>query len=260
LFLLALLPETSGCVHLETRFCILPMRRLRELLSSAGWHEFVLLLAVGAICGGILIFAGVTDLIREGEAHETEIQWMRDLRSPEDPARPIGPVWLEHWSRHVTALGDGVVLALVTLLVAGYLLIERLYASTALLLVAVIGGAILTTVLKGYFDRDRPSVVPHLADSLFQSYPSGHSMMSSVVYLTLAVLLSRAMERRRAKIYLVGVALFLSFLVGLSRVYLGVHYPTDVVAGWAGGVAWALLCWLIAYWLEKRGKVEPQRK
>lgn len=236
------------------------MTRLRELLSSAGWREFVLLLAVGAICGGILIFVGVTDLVRDGELHETEIQWMRDLRSPEDPARPIGPVWLERWSREVTVLGGGVVLALLTLLVAGYLLIERLYASTGLLLVAVIGGTILTTALKGYFDRDRPSVVPHLTDSLFQSYPSGHSMMSSVVYLTLAVLLARAMKRRQVKIYCVAAALFLSFLVGLSRVYLGVHFPTDVVAGWAGGVAWALLCWLAAYWLEKRGTVEPERK
>jgi undecaprenyl-diphosphatase len=87
-----------------------------------------------------------------------------------------------------------------------------------------------------------------------------HSMMSSVVYLTLAVLLARTMKRRRVKIYLVSAALFLSFLVGLSRVYLGVHYPTDVVAGWAGGTAWALLCWLTAYWLEKRGEVEPERK
>jgi len=139
-------------------------------------------------------------------------------------------------------------------------LIERWYASTLLLLVAVGGGMLLTNVLKGYFDRDRPSVVPHLADTLFKSYPSGHSMMSSVVYLTLAVLLARAMERRRVKVYCVTVALLLSLIVGASRVYLGVHYPTDVIAGWAGGIAWALLCWLAAYWLEKRGKVEPQRK
>jgi undecaprenyl-diphosphatase len=236
------------------------MIRLRQLLRSAGWREFVLLLAVGAICGGFLIFVGVTDLVHEGEWHETELRWMRELRSPEDPSQPIGPAWLERWSREVTALGGGVILWLLTLLVAGYLLIERWYASTALLLVAVVGGTILTTALKGYFDRDRPTVVPHLTDSLFKSYPSGHSMMSSVVYLTLAVLLARALERRSLKIYCIGAALFLSFIVGLSRIYLGVHYPTDVVAGWAAGIAWALLCWLAAFWLEKRGKVEPRRK
>jgi undecaprenyl-diphosphatase len=236
------------------------MTRLRELLSSAGWREFVLLLSVGALLGGILVFIGVTDLVLEGDLHETEIRWMRDLRSPEDLARPIGPAWLESVSREVTVLGGGVVLTLITLVVTGYLLIERWYASTLLLVIAVGGGMLLTNVLKSYFDRDRPSVVPHLADSLFKSYPSGHSMMSSVVYLTLAVLLARTMERRRVKVYCVAVALLLSLMVGASRVYLGVHYPTDVIAGWAGGIAWALLCWLAAYWLEKRGQVEPQRK
>jgi undecaprenyl-diphosphatase len=236
------------------------MARVRELLRSAGWREFVLLLSVGAVLGGILIFVSISDLVLEGDLHETEVRWMKDLRSPTDLARPIGPAWLENVNREVTVLGGGVVLTLITLVVAGYLLIERWYASTLFLLVAVAGGMLLTNVLKGFFDRDRPTVVPHLADSLLQSYPSGHSMMSSVVYLTLAVLLARAMERRRVKVYCVTVALLLSLIVGASRVYLGVHYPTDVIAGWAGGIAWALLCWLAAYWLEKRGKVEPQRK
>lgn len=236
------------------------MARVRELLRSAGWREFVLLLSVGALLGGILIFVSISDLVLEGDLHETEVRWMKDLRSPTDLARPIGPAWLENVNREVTVLGGGVVLTLITLVVAGYLLIERWYASTLFLLVAVAGGMLLTNVLKGFFDRDRPTVVPHLADSLLQSYPSGHSMMSSVVYLTLAVLLARAMERRRVKVYCVTVALLLSLIVGASRVYLGVHYPTDVIAGWAGGIAWALLCWLAAYWLEKRGKVEPERK
>ena len=236
------------------------MARLLELLRSAGWREFVLLLAVAAVCGGILTFAGVTDLVREDELHEAEIRLMRDLRSAEDPSRPIGPPWLERWSREITSLGSGAVLSLMTLLVVGYLLIERWYASAVLVVVSVGGGTLLTAGLKGYFERDRPNAVPHLTDALFKSYPSGHSMMSSVVYLTLAVLLARTMKRRRVKIYFVSAALFLSFLVGLSRVYLGVHYPTDVVAGWAGGTAWALLCWLTAYWLEKRGEVEPERK
>jgi undecaprenyl-diphosphatase len=234
--------------------------RFHALLRSAGWREFVLLLAVAAICGSIVTFVGVTDMVREGELHEAEIRLMRDLRSAEDPSRPIGPSWLERWSREITALGSGTVLALMTSLVVGYLLIERWYASAVLLLASVGGGTLLTAGLKGFFDRDRPNVVPHLTDALFQSYPSGHSMMSSVVYLTLAVLLARTMKRRGVKIYCVSAALFLSFLVGLSRVYLGVHYPTDVVAGWAGGTAWALLCWLTAYWLEKRGTVEPERK
>ena len=238
------------------------MRRMRihDLLRSAGWREFVLLLAVAVICTGIAIFVGVTDVVREGELHEAEIRWMRNLRSPDDPARPIGPLWLEHTSLDITALGSGVVLTLMTFLVVGYLLIERWFASAFFLLVAVGGGMLLTMSLKGFFNRDRPSAVPHLTDALFQSYPSGHSMMSSVVYLTMAVLLARTMKRRRVKIYWVSAALLLSFLVGVSRVYLGVHYPTDVIAGWAGGTAWALLCWLVAFLLEKRGNVEPDQR
>ena len=236
------------------------MARLLDLVRSAGWREFVLLLAVAAICGGILTFVGVTDLVSEDEVHETEIRLMRDLRSAQDPSRPIGPLWLERWSREITSLGGGAVLSLMTALVVGYLLIERWYASALLVLVSVGGGTLLTAGLKGFFERDRPNIVPHLTDALSKSYPSGHSMMSSVVYLTLAVLLARAMKRRRVKIYFVSAALFLSVLVGLSRVYLGVHYPTDVVAGWAGGTAWALLCWLMAYWLEQRGEVEAERK
>ena len=196
------------------------MARLLDLLRSAGWREFVLLLAVAAVCGGVLTFAGVTDLVSEGELHEMEIRLMRDLRSAEDPSRPIGPPWLERWSKEITALGSGAVLSLMTLLVVGYLLIERLYASAVLVMVSVGGGTLLTAGLKRFFERDRPDVVPHLTDALFKSYPSGHSMMSSVVYLTLAVLLARTMKRRRVKIYFVSAALFLSFLVGLSRVYL----------------------------------------
>ena len=236
------------------------MARFHDLLRSAGRREFVLLLAVAVIFCSLFVFVGVTDMVREGELHETEIRLMRDLRSAQDPSRPIGPLWLEHWSRDITALGSGAVLTLMTLLVVGYLLIESWYASAVLFLASVVGGALLTTGLKAFFGRDRPNVVPHLTDAFFKSYPSGHSMMSSVVYLTAAVILARTLRRRPAKIYCVSAALFLSFLVGLSRVYLGVHYPTDVVAGWTGGIAWALLCWLTAYWLEKRGKVEPERK
>jgi undecaprenyl-diphosphatase len=236
------------------------MGRLRDLLHSAGWREFVLLLAAAVICGSILVFIGVTDLVRGGEFHEAEIRWMRDLRSPDDLSRPIGPRWLESASRDITALGSGAVLALMTLLVLGYLMIERWFASSVFLLIAVSGGTFLTMSLKDLFQRERPSVVPHLTDAFYASYPSGHSMMASVVYLTLAVLVARTMERRREKIYCVSAALLISLLVGLSRVYLGVHYPTDVIAGWAGGTAWAVLCWLGASWLERRGQVEPERE
>jgi undecaprenyl-diphosphatase len=148
------------------------------------------------------------------------------------------------------------VLVLVTLAVLGFLLLARKYHALLLLLGATLGGLLLNILLKSYYERPRPTVVPHLSDVRTPSFPSGHSMLSAVVYLTLGAMLARLVERRRLKLYFVAVALLLAFLVGVSRVYLGVHYPTDVLAGWAIGLAWAVLCWLVTQYLQRRGAVE----
>jgi undecaprenyl-diphosphatase len=115
---------------------------------------------------------------------------------------------------------------------------------------------LLSTLLKDVFDRPRPSVVPHLSYVATSSFPSGHSLMAAVVYLTLGSLLARLVQSARLKLYFLSVAVVLACLVGMSRVYLGVHYPTDVLAGWAAGLAWAVLCWLLARYLQQRGAVE----
>src|SRR5207302_4145258 len=124
------------------------------------------------------------------------------------------------------------------------------------LLVATLGGFLISGLLKNHYERPRPAVVPHLSYVYSSSFPSGHSMLSAVIYLTLGSLLARLAERRRLKIYCVAVAMLLTFLVGVSRVYLGVHYPTDVLAGWAAGLAWAVLCWLVTRYLQRHGAVE----
>ena len=160
--------------------------------------------------------------------------------------------------RDLTSLGSPVVLALVTIAAVGYLLLERKRETAVFVILAVCGGAVLETLLKLGFARPRPELVSHLVDVNSFSFPSGHATMATITYLTLGVLLARVQERRRIKLYLLAVAILVALIVGISRVYLGVHWPTDVLAGWCVGAAWALACWLVAAWLQRRGAIEGE--
>jgi undecaprenyl-diphosphatase len=218
--------------------------------------DLALLLTVLCVLAGVWVFIAVAYGVREGSTKPLDEGLLRALRNADDPKKPLGPAWLAEAGRDLTALGGVADLCLMTSAVAGYLLISRKYGALSLLLVATLGGLLLSTVLKDLFDRPRPAVVPHLSYVNSASFPSGHSMLSAVIYLTLGSLLARLVVQRRLKAYFLGVALLLCFLVGVSRVYLGVHYPTDVLAGWSAGLAWALLCGLVARWLQQRGMVE----
>ncbi len=132
---------------------------------------------------------------------------------------------------------------------------RRFYRIAALLTVACAGGGVLNELLKNAFHRARPEAALRLVAVESLSFPSGHAMASSIFYLTIGLLLSRLAQHRREKAYIIGTAILLTVVTGLSRVYLGVHYPTDVLAGWAAGIAWALLCFLVADALARRGKL-----
>jgi len=151
---------------------------------------------------------------------------------------PIGPHWLLDVARDLTRLGSSSVLVFVVASVVVYLLLKRRFALMVFLLVSTGGGVLACTMLKGVFGRTRPGVVPHLVTVHSASFPSGHSLLSAVVYLTLAAILSRITPDRTTKIYFVILATFLTVLIGLSRIYLGVHYPTDVVAGLLASFVW----------------------
>jgi undecaprenyl-diphosphatase len=144
----------------------------------------------------------------------------------------------------------------VTLAALGFLLIVRKRAAALLVLASVGGGTALSFAMKAAFDRPRPDLVEHGVEVATASFPSAHAMLAAVTYLTLGALLARVQPKRSVKAYLLGVAVVLTLLIGLSRVYLGVHWPTDVLAGWCVGAAWATACWLVAYWLQARGRVE----
>jgi undecaprenyl-diphosphatase len=208
----------------------------------------VVMLALLAVLGFIII----ADEVKEGDTQRFDDWAIKALRTPDNPARPIGPVWLEELGRDMTALGGVLVLTLVTVIVVGYLWLNRQKRAFVFVLGATIGALILSLFLKGIFDRPRPELVPHLSRVATTSFPSGHSMLSAAVYLTLGAMLSRLVLQKRLKLYFIGVALAITFLVGISRIYMGVHYPTDVLAGWLAGMGWAILCWLVANRIEKR--------
>jgi undecaprenyl-diphosphatase len=210
---------------------------------------FVILLG---ICG----FSAVAVSVSAGATQTFDETLVRAPRDPSDLARTRGPSWLEEVARDLTALGGIAALTLMTTAVSGYLLITHKYHALALLLAATSGGLLLSTAIKERFDRPRPTIVPHKSIVMTSSFPSGHSLNAAVVYLTLGSMLSGLSRQRRLKAYFFVVALVITILVGISRVYMGVHYPTDVLAGWFAGTAWALSCSLVARWLRRQHLVE----
>jgi undecaprenyl-diphosphatase len=228
----------------------------RRLWGRLGQADLLILLAVLFVVGGTLGFVLLADVVREGKTQSLDERILRALRRPDDPAVPVGPPRLGEAGRDLTALGGETFMTLLTAAVVVYLLLCRKYSALALVVAAAAGGLLLSLLLKDLFHRDRPRVVPQLAHVDTTSFPSGHSMNSAIIYLTLGSLLARLTPRRILKIYFISLALLLTFLVGVSRVYMGVHYPTDVLAGWTAGLVWAVGCWLAAQYLQHRGAVD----
>lgn len=205
---------------------------------------------------GVWSFVELADEVSEGSTKRFDEWMVRAMRTPQDPSDPIGPPWLEEIGRDLTALGGVAVMLLTIAAVAGFLFLERRSRSAWFVIVASLGGLALSMGLKQLYHRERPAIVPHLSAVYTHSFPSGHSMLSAAVYLTLGALLARTVKDRATRLYCVIVAVLLTGLVGVSRVYMGVHYPTDVLAGWAAGGSWAVLCWVVAAYLQERGAVE----
>ncbi|MDI5891767.1 phosphatase PAP2 family protein [Halomonas rhizosphaerae] len=227
-------------------------------LARLARYEFGALLCVLVLFGGVWGFVELADEVSEGDTQSIDETLLLSLRNPADHTDPLGPGWLEELGRDFTALGGVGVLVLVSLGALGYLLLARRYRAALLAAVAVPGGILLSTMMKVGFDRPRPDLVPHDSIVYTASFPSGHAMMSAVTYLTLAALLVRVQPELRLKAYILVLAILLTLLVGMSRVYLGVHWPTDVLAGWTAGAAWAALCWLAMRWMQRRGQVETE--
>jgi undecaprenyl-diphosphatase len=227
-----------------------------RVLAWLGVREAGTLAALLVAASTLWLFVELADEVVEGETASVDERLLLMLRAPNDSADPLGPAWIEELARDVTGLGGVGVLTFLTLASAGFLVLERKRHLAAYLLVAVAGGTLASTLLKLAFDRARPDLVPHGSFVYTSSFPSGHSMLSAITFLTLGALLASGQTNIRIRAYLIALAALLTLSVGVSRVYLGVHWPTDVLAGWTAGAAWTLLCWVLAERLRRRGVVE----
>ncbi|MBM2710291.1 phosphatase PAP2 family protein [Mesorhizobium caraganae] len=223
--------------------------------TLANWIEFPVLLAGLIIAGGLWGFEELMEVARDTTPHAFDTEILLAFRQAGHPDVPLGPVWLQGAMRDITSLGSSAVLVLIVAAVIVYLLLIRKAGTALFILVAVAGGQALSSLLKAGVDRPRPDLVSHLANETSLSFPSGHAMVSAVTYLTLGSLAARFLPGRTTKIFVLCLAVLTTLLVGVSRVYLGVHWPSDVLAGWCAGFAWAMLCWLAARLLQRRHAV-----
>jgi undecaprenyl-diphosphatase len=228
-----------------------PRRDLPRLLTAAR-TELGAVAALLVLAGGALAFLDLSEDVAEGDTAAFDLAVLKALRLPGDPNTLIGPKWLHVAAADVTALGSVTVLSLIVVLVLALMLSLRRWSEALVVLVGAGGGVAISQGLKQVFGRERPELVYRAVEAANPSFPSGHAMLSAVVFLTLGALAARFAPLKRVKALALGAAVLLSLLVGASRIYLGVHWTSDVLAGWSLGAAWAMACWMAAWAWERR--------
>lgn len=200
---------------------------------------------VGIILLCVLAFGVIARGYPTGRYRAFDETVLRAFRTDGDSAIPRGPWWGQPGMRGITLLGHGVVLTIVALGGAGCLYFNRRRRAAATVVFSSVGGSILDLTIKSIADRPRPTIVPHLTEVMTSSFPSGHALLSTIIYLSVGMMIAQSRGKPRSGFLAIACAVLLTSLIGISRIYLGVHYPTDVVAGWAAGLGWTLLCILV---------------
>lgn len=218
--------------------------------------EFGMLIILLLVTTGIWVFIELADEVLEGETRRIDEWIILAMRNSANISDPLGPEWFEEVMRDFTALGGIALLTALSVAVIGFLLLQKKKKMALFMAVSISGGLLLSSVLKKGFDRPRPDLVPHESYIMTASFPSGHSMLSAVVFLTLGGCLARYIGQKSIKLYILTLSILATLLVGCSRVYLGVHWPSDILAGWIAGTSWALMCWFTALFLQRRGRIE----
>ncbi len=218
-----------------------------------GRSSWLLLLLLSGL---LWTFVQLAVVVMEGESQALDESIIIALRSATDLSDPLGPRWFEELMRDVTGLGGTGILTFLTLCSASYLMLRNKPRMALYVLIAVVTGMLVSFGLKYGFTRPRPDLVPHGSYVYTSSFPSGHSMMAALVYFTLATIVIQVQSRIRVRALIVIAVSVIVVSVGVSRVYLGVHWPTDVLAGWCAGVFWALMCYRVLRMLQKRQQLE----
>ncbi len=217
------------------------------------------LLILLGILAALLFFWGGIELINRLVVDRAIAfdEWiLTSVRTGDELQYLKGPHWFTEAVRDVTAMGGPMVLTFMILSVIGYFLIMKNYRTALLVVVATAGGLLVSLLLKDFFLRERPDIVPALMVETSPSFPSGHSMLSAVIYLTLGSILTRMEPHPKIRTYTLALVILVVGLVGISRILLGVHYPTDVLVGWIVGYFWAALCWFVMMALQEQGAIE----
>ncbi len=189
--------------------------------------------------------------VSSGISSSTDTEILKSLRVPGNPALPAGPVWWLIFFKSITFLGNEIFLTLFVLAAAAYFYINKRRNFAFLLIISAAGGSILELILKEIVKRPRPEIVSHLVEPYFWSFPSGHAVISIAVYMMFFIIISTIVKNQSVKILIAVLSAVMVLLIGFSRVYLGVHYPTDIIAGWSVGCFWVSLCLL--WYRSKKG-------
>jgi undecaprenyl-diphosphatase len=222
------------------------------LISVARRIETRALLIWLACAGAIWGFFNIAGEVMEGDADIVDQQLLLMLRRPSDLSDPIGPPWVEEALRDITALGGFTFLTIATIVAVLLFSFHGKRRQAWILAGTVLAAQVSSEVLKSFYDRPRPSLVPHHSYVYSQSFPSGHSALAAAVFLTLATLIASVEKRPSSKILIYVLAVVTTIGVGFSRVYLGVHWPSDVLAGWSLGATWAFAAWIVLEWMRSR--------
>lgn len=224
-----------------------PRKTARPRFLALAW-----VLTLTGLCGFIAMAILVTTRSIE---HFDEVILLY-FRDPLDRSNVWGPAWFEEMAAEITVLGGYTVIVLVTAIVLALLLMAGKKKAALFLFLTLVCGSILSSVLKLLFDRPRPDLVSHFDRTFTSSFPSAHAMVSMIAWLTLAVIAVRFVNRARLRVFILACAVIIAVMIGVSRVYLGVHWPSDVLAGWSMGIAWSGASWLAAHYFSQ----QPDRK